>query len=450
MKKILFCLLFGLLFLLTSCEFNPFKDDKGDNPIIDDDSHNGNDDDNGNNGSSNGEEIISDIQEKNEYEAKFKNNEIESGEDDLYHFYLFSKKEDSGIDKDNVIKITITFVYEKDYLNEHKALEQDEYTEDKITIKEVIYDGECYNCNGENYKYLNYSVSEGTTIDSLFYKEISYVLADREDITPEDIFRAMVSATLFDYEALGRFTILASIYYRPDIMFTKNEVISMMFHSDNQLESYFSNMDIAIEIKNVLNQLTWVRDSKEIDYQYDNKYISISMNRKLYSDEKGFMLQGYKGKEYLLNYRFYIDNLTVEMSYANISSSLGNLYAKISKAQMERIKACLRPKLKKEISVGEYVNNVRSRTRIELFEDGNVNISLIDGNKELLFSATYEIEKTKTNEYLIINKDNYKYVFELSLSGQKSFKFIQSLSNIDNQYSDYFYENVKFFYSNYE
>ena len=449
MKKVLLIMIVFSLFLFISCSQGK-EPDVEEKPIEETNKDN--------NEPSNIE--LPDIKEK--YELYMLNGKLVSGDSDMYDFYNLTKE-------GHKLSITITFTYEKDYLNSVKAQSDPEVTEGYTNIDELSFDGDnfIYYKLGSNekysYKYLNYSEDGVYGGSQVYSKRVSYVIADDSSVTYESLMRIALSSIRIDDSLFRAMPIVTFLYY-DDLAFNRNKITNISYVNNDIETGYYSNALVLKDTVDVLNELEWMQISGyDVDSLNSNKEkISITISRHLVNDKNNIMLHteapNIKDDTYLLTYIFYLDDNYVIMFYnTDFVTGFGNyLFAQLNEEQEEKIRGILKEELIYDFSLGEYTftsHPVGEKVKyyvVKLKENNIANIYcypqwnaydnyIMDGTS--ITKGTYSIERREIDSFdsLVITDGTYTYRFRLSNNGNKGIWFEADGSIVP----DIFSERVK-------
>lgn len=405
------------------------------------------------------------IEEKTNYKVEFFNDDLVSGDSEMYDYYLLTKE-------GKPLTITITYTFEKGYYNKNYSYIKVVDT-DVVTEYELVYDGDMYYfydvTNSRSllgsYEYLNYSKYENRSIHSSYIYRVGYVISNNTSYTYETYIYSMSSSDSRVIENASKIIPIVHFVYSSNLTFTNNKILNISYY-DGGYKYYYSDYSILTTTVLLLNQLSWTNDLKSIDSDYsfptNSKKINISMSRTLLSDENGLMLKEL-GEDYLLNYKIDLDYGIISMGYTNISTSSHNLYAKLTNEQIEQIKGIIKEDLIKDFTVGEYSyksntdnlgaiatiyrvrlfsNNKAEIVKDKYYENGDVFIPVEDK----IVSGRYYIDDTKTEKELVITNNEYTYRFKLSYNENKSIKFVLNGSNPNNELFKEITEEAVFYY----
>lgn len=419
---------FFCLFLVSSCK-EPIDDDIGNDPVI-----------------------ITDP--KSEYHVKLLNGQIESGASDMYEFYQRTK------DGEKLI-VKIETEYEAEYLNSVKAIYDDEVTEGRKYLSEIIFNGEDYeyyqiednvrSLKG-HYQYFNYSKTLST--NGRYTYMIGYVLSDKEDMTADKYLQYMLSSDSRVFEYTNNTTLVLSYGENHDLYFNNSKILSMSYEDKKgNKQDYYSNVISVNKISNILNVLEWKKDDKELSGLVNNgkkhEKLTVNMSRTLVYDRYFLIpIDGNSDNTYLLRYVFYFDIGVVSMGYLTLSTSSHNLYARISDEDIEIIRGLLDDDLVKLFTFGSYsvtsykTSDEPCRYTVELRENSeaiiykrilNLRIPFV----KLIASGEYEIINEKEKGYkLVIRDGDYRYKFGLTEKENKGIYFIGEESCVSNEFMD--------------
>ena len=412
---------------------------------------------------------LPDIKEK--YEVYMLNAKLVSGDSDMDDFYNLTK---AG----NKLAITITKTYEKDYLNSVKAQSEPEVTEGYTNVYELSFDGDNYiyyklgSDEKYSYKYLNYSedgVYEGSQVYS---KRVSYIIADDPSLTYELYMNAMLSSVIVDDSLFKAMPIVTFLYY-DDLVFNKNKIHHISYLNNGIAKEYYSNAFILKDVVDVLNELEWTKDKNSLDISIEgsNEKINISMSRHLVSDKNNLMLHSEEhidsGNDYLLYYSFFLDSGFVMMGYMTLSSTINNIYAKLTSEQIEKIRGIIKKELVRDFSLGDYTFTSHQSPSdsnyymVSLRVNNIAKIYFFPGNSQyltpeapktydaLITTGTYSIEKEPdaTFNYLVITDGTYTYRFKLTNEKNKGIVFVEEGSNVPSVFSERVSDGDVFYYA---
>ena len=400
-----------------------------------------------------------------DYEVELLNGQLVSGDDNMYEYYLSTKNGKKA-------NLKITDFFEKDYL---KNMYGDSYTkqlDDETYIHIVSYDGTAYNykryynstsevSEEGTFKYLTYCESTYENVeDSICERRVGYALTNDETITYETILIQSLSSSITPSVLFENILLVGFYYYINDLMFSQNKIYSIHYKdAEENIKTYYSDSTILKTVVNTLNHLTWEKNSPEINISNQKNTISISMHRHLIYDKNGLMPKGY---DFSLKYIFFLDDNIVMMDYTSLSSTVNNLYAKLTDQQMEEIKSIINEKLRKYYTKGryQYSNYLSNRLyTVELldemqakiyYQDLNPNPSSTDDlylNPVIIEECEYTIEKSsESNNILVIQNGIYTYKFALTNKENKGIEYISSSSNAKIEFSNYVLEDNVFYY----
>ncbi len=396
-----------------------------------------------------------------ELKVEMQNGKLESGDSDMYDFYLRTKEGES-------LTILIIKKYDKEYLNSIRAKDDPvEITEDRIDTYYLSFDGETYSYykyNGgpamekiSSGKYLNYSNTKYNT-----YYEIGYVISDDSNMTYAMWIAASYSSILeVAQQSFKAFPIISFSYYN-DLAFNNDKVSGFSYRKadgsefeDYYVDSYSRNIAI-----NVLNSLDFKKSSSELGIDKANlnqksEVINVFTTRHLVYDKNELMISNMLDKDVLLYYRFYLEEGVVEMGYSALSSTINNLYAKMTPEQIAKIRTVIKEELKREYSLGVYQFSLEHKeVTIELKENNTAEItisSIHDHNgwdPIVVANGTYRLVDNPyfPEKELYIDDGDFYYVFDLATNSNKGLVFVESRSIAKGVFLDCLNENSIFYY----
>ena len=397
---------------------------------------------------------LSTIKEK--YEVIFEDNNLISGDTDMYEFYLLTKA-------NNELSIHITF--KKD---------------DKVNEYELSYDGTMYNYyiieNGtkkifKSFEYLNYSRVDNNNLNAAYSSRVSYVISSNEFNTAEMLDGAFLSSIHSEYhdKIISETWYVVTFYYYDNLVFKNNKISEIVAFKDGKYNNYFSDYETLNTVVKLLNDLDWTKDFNELEIErkQSNEATLINMSRTLVIDKNGLMLEKSQNQnnEFLLTYYFDLENGFVEMSYINLSSTINDIYARLDSSQIEIIRSITKNELAKDFSIGSYsflYNGPRddeSRNpivfRVTLIDDEQAEIVMdtvyynykmyIPAKKDVA-SGAYLVRNEETGSELVITDDNYIYRFRLTNSDNKGITYVSNESNPNDLFSKYCNDESIFYY----
>lgn len=254
----------------------------------------------------------------NEYYVEKYNGVTLSGNEEIKEFYEKTKKGEKA-------KVIFKELYEESEKGE-------EYT------YYIYYDGKNYITDYNMYdsspkmskfKFLIYSESTGDE-NTLYFKMESYCLANNEKYTYETVIQSWLSVLMENH--INDAIPLYSYYYYKDLCFADEKVLSIVYEKQ-EISVTLQNRNF---LRHLINNLTW---SKEVisEYFWSDFDLRVDMSRKILNDSNNLLL-GTKGETINVEYVFDFDKKIAIMHYPNISSSYGQLYARLDEEDIESIK----------------------------------------------------------------------------------------------------------------
>lgn len=388
---------------------------------------------------------------KSEYHVKLLNGEIESGANDMYEFYLRTKDGEK-------ISVTVETEYDVEYLNKIKGIYDDEVTEGSKYLNEVIFNGEDYEYYSiednvrtlrGHYQYLNYSKT--LLANGRHTYMIGYVLSDTEDMTIDLYFTYVLSSDSRVLERISKTTIVLSYGEDNDIYFNNSKILSMSYEDKKgNKQDYYSNVTAVNKISNILNDLEWEKNDKELSDLIRNgkkhEKLTVTMSRVLVYDRYSLVPFNSDDSSYLLRYVFYFDIGVVSMGYLTLSTSSHNLYARISDEDIEIIRGLLDDDILKYFTIGKYsitlynTSDKPCKYTVELKENSEAIIykRILDLRVpfvRLIASGKYEvINEGEAGYKLVIRDGDYRYKFGLTEKENKGIYFIDDESFVPNEF----------------
>lgn len=410
----------------------------------------------------NEDQEINNQENNNAYKVEMLNGSQVSGDGDMYDFYLRTKDGEK-------LTIQIIKTYDKDYLNRVKAKDDPEVTEDRSDIYYLSFDGETYHYNKREWqviievargKYLNYSRAE--MVYGSISLRIGYTISDDPTITYEVWQSSMLSSILETAaQADLAYPIVAFSYFN-DIAFDNDRIHSFSYRNPKEgtYESFYVDTLSRNTTVSLLNSLQFKKDLSELDVDSNSlnsssETIMVSMTRHLIYDKFGLMLKGRLDKELLLYYVFYLEEGVVEMGYSALSSTINNLYAKMTPEQIAKIRTVLKEELKREYSLGVYQFSLEHKdVTIELKENNTAEITISsihdqDGwDSIVVANGTYRLVDNPyfSEKELYIDDGDFYYVFDLATNSNKGLVFVESRSIAKGVFLDCLNENSIFYY----